>query len=198
MAMAIVTLGEAIAKGLARYFTGRPCRRQHISERKVVNGTCIACEKLTLGRWRADNADHVREYDKDYWAKNTERKAAKDRRWRQNNPEKARESDRSKYLSTDREIRLTWRRARKARVRGAPGSHTVSEVRDLLAKQKFKCAACSVSIRGSKSRHLDHIQALSRGGSNDISNLQWLCVHCNLSKHAKDPLIWAQECGRLL
>jgi 5-methylcytosine-specific restriction endonuclease McrA len=39
---------------------------------------------------------------------------------------------------------------------------------------------------------------LSRGGSNDISNIELLCERCNLRKHAKDPIDWAQENGLLV
>jgi hypothetical protein len=37
----IVTRAEALARGLTRYFTGKPCKRGHISERS--DRWCIAC-----------------------------------------------------------------------------------------------------------------------------------------------------------
>jgi len=40
----IITRKEAKAKGLKRYFTGKPCKRGHISERLVCNKGCIECE----------------------------------------------------------------------------------------------------------------------------------------------------------
>jgi len=39
----IILRKEAKARGLKRYFTGRPCKRKHISERNTSNLTCLAC-----------------------------------------------------------------------------------------------------------------------------------------------------------
>ena len=63
--------------------------------------------------------------------------------------------------------------------------------------QKNKCAYCRVSLK-SRVYHIDHITALSRGGTNLRSNLQLLCQPCNQSKHAKDPIVFAQQLGMLL
>ena len=45
----VVTRAEAKAQGLRRYFMGpeRPCRKHgHVSERKTVDGVCIACTRV--------------------------------------------------------------------------------------------------------------------------------------------------------
>lgn len=85
---------------------------------------------------------------------------------------------------------------RRARMALAPGSFTPEEIDRLLVLQRGKCASCTVLL-GLKF-HRDHILALSRGGSNDITNIQLLCPLCNLRKHAKSPDVWAKERGMLL
>lgn len=35
---------DALALGLDKYYTGRPCRHGHASERYAVNGHCVACQ----------------------------------------------------------------------------------------------------------------------------------------------------------
>lgn len=42
----IVGRNSAKDLGLSRYFTGLPCARGHISERKVSNFDCLACSRL--------------------------------------------------------------------------------------------------------------------------------------------------------
>jgi hypothetical protein len=41
----LITRKEAQAAGLKKYFTGKPCKEGHVSER-YVNGGCIGCEKI--------------------------------------------------------------------------------------------------------------------------------------------------------
>jgi 5-methylcytosine-specific restriction endonuclease McrA len=85
---------------------------------------------------------------------------------------------------------------RRARKRNALGSYTREQLRALLDRQKKRCANCRCLI-GNK-YHADHIEALSRGGSNDIYNIQLLCPSCNSRKGTKDSTVWAQQQGRLL
>jgi len=64
--MAIKTLmsrAEARAEGLPRFFTGRPCKRGHITWRKAVNGDCSAChaEKMK-GRYNGLPGARARDY----------------------------------------------------------------------------------------------------------------------------------------
>lgn len=48
----IVTRMEAAKAGLNRYFTGKPCRYGHLSERYVLNGTCVECAMNSANRHR--------------------------------------------------------------------------------------------------------------------------------------------------
>ena len=52
---------------------------------------------------------------------------------------------------------------------------------ELLHKYKFSCAKC-----GSKNKlEIDHIKPVSKGGTDDMNNLQILCKKCNCSKGNK-------------
>lgn len=85
---------------------------------------------------------------------------------------------------------------RRARVRGAGGSYTADQINELNRKQRGRCANCREKL--GDTFHRDHRVALSKGGRNDIGNIELLCTPCNLRKHAKDPVDWAQENGRLI
>ncbi|WP_149115444.1 HNH endonuclease [Limnoglobus roseus] len=87
-------------------------------------------------------------------------------------------------------------RNRRARKKNATGTHTAEQIADLLWKQRNKCFNCLRKLDGKY--HADHVAPLARGGTNDIGNIQILCPSCNCRKHAKDPIRWAQEQGRLL
>lgn len=63
---------------------------------------------------------------------------------------------------------------------------TLEAVRRMHREQNGQCNICSCTLTD-KNRHLDHIYPLSRGGKHTISNVQWLCARCNLSKHTKLP-----------
>jgi 5-methylcytosine-specific restriction endonuclease McrA len=78
----------------------------------------------------------------------------------------------------------------------AEGSHTPDEIKELIRRQKGRCAYCSKSIR--KGYHVDHVIPLARGGSNWITNIAMACARCNTSKGATDPIVFAQRLGRLL
>jgi 5-methylcytosine-specific restriction endonuclease McrA len=198
MAADIIESAEARARGLRYYFTGRPCKHGHIAERITANWTCVVCYDATLAQWRSENADRVREVDRLHRARTAEQHRANDLRWRWANIEAVRERDRARYIRADRDMLRKHRRDRKARLRNAEGSHTLAEIKDLLEKQKFHCAACRVDISRSDSRHLDHIMPVAKGGSNSIENLQWLCPACNRRKGARDPAEWAKLNGRLI
>lgn len=206
MAIPVISYVDAKAKGLKRYFTGKPCKNGHLSERFVSNCGCAECAYARTNAWGKQNTELKYElYSR--WIKQHPGYNAK---WVKDNPDSALASARKWYrANADSQIKnaIEWRkqnpekaraivRNRHARRKRAGGSHTAEQILEMLARQNWKCAGCGVSIK--KRRHIDHKIPLVLGGSNDISNLQGLCPSCNCSKGPKDPVKWAQENGKLL
>jgi hypothetical protein len=42
----VMTLNEAVSRGLKRYYTGRPCKRGPLNQRNTLTGACISCIAL--------------------------------------------------------------------------------------------------------------------------------------------------------
>lgn len=149
--------------------------------------------------WYEANREKVAEYGRAYYAANKDAVKARFRSWLLRNAEHHREQKRE-YFQRIYPLRKSqyvergkrWRRnnheammaavhRRRARLAAAPGSYTAAEWNDLCDRYGNKCLRCGCAGPLTK----DHIVPLSRGGSNDISNLQPLCSTCNKSKGAK-------------
>ena len=158
------TRAQAKTRGLTMYF-GVVCSEGH----RIRYVSCRSCVDCT--RRNALLRDPVQRAaaQKEYWRLHPAKAYAKVRRWILKNPERH-----SKLA------RLAWHR-RRARKIGADGSHTREELNDLLLRQKGCCAYCGTSQKLS----IDHMTPLSRGGSDYISNIQWLCEGDNSRKKDK-------------
>jgi 5-methylcytosine-specific restriction endonuclease McrA len=210
----IVTRDEARARGLKRFFPGEPYVCGHIGERYVCNGTCCECvNRKAMAYAKTERGSASRRAYKQSEAgkaaqhRGNHTKAAKAGRKQYRKTEKGRAAEK-RYQDTDRH-RLYIRAAnalRRAREEQAGGSFTPADIEKLLALQHYRCAnpACNHGKNGKPADlrkvgyEIDHRIPVVLGGSNDISNLQLLCMPCNRRKCAKDPLIWAQENGFLL
>lgn len=63
-------------------------------------------------------------------------------------------------------------------------------IRELVIERDGACCRyCGVR---SGPFHIDHIEPVARGGSDDLDNLAVACRSCNLSKGAKTPEEWLQ------
>jgi 5-methylcytosine-specific restriction endonuclease McrA len=71
--------------------------------------------------------------------------------------------------------------ARRARKQEQGGSYSAQEWRELCAKYGHVCLCCGKATRLTP----DHVVPIAKGGSNDISNIQPLCLPCNLRKSTK-------------
>lgn len=82
----------------------------------------------------------------------------------------------------------TWVKNRRNRLKrkiiSSLGSHTFGEWELLKSQYTFACPRCGKS-EPEVSLTRDHIVPLSKGGSDNIENIQPLCLGCNLWKHTK-------------
>jgi len=53
---------------------------------------------------------------------------------------------------------------------------------EVFKRDNYKCVECGVS-KDERCLHVDHIIPISRGGTDELDNLQTLCVVCNLAKN---------------
>ncbi len=71
------------------------------------------------------------------------------------------------------------RRKRRAAKHASPGSFTAEEFEALCRSYGIRCLACGDTEAALEA---DHVVPLTRGGSDDIGNIQPLCVSCNRKK----------------
>ena len=67
--MIIKNRADAIKDGDKTYFTGKPCKHGHISERLIM-GACLECKKLIDKNYKENNKSHIKEYHKNYSKEN--------------------------------------------------------------------------------------------------------------------------------
>ena len=226
MAIEIISRVDARARGLKRYFTGKPCKKGHFSERKVSTRQCRECDRewrsinsetLSEGKrkWFSDNREKHLERLRNYGRENPEKMRDNLRKWRLANPEKKRAEGREYYRKNSEkmlEYGRKWSREnpekvrarvhrRRARKCAALGSHTAQDILDIYKMQNGKCAYCFIKLNGKY--EIDHHVSLKRGGTNNPDNLRITCTvkygnGCNQRKGARDPLDFARELGRFL
>lgn len=80
------------------------------------------------------------------------------------------------------ERHVAYQQRRRARAAQAGGSFSGDDITELLQAQRGRCFYCPQPLA---SYHVEHRVPLSRGGSNDRSNIVLACPPCNLSKGRK-------------
>lgn len=196
------------------------CKHGHLAERK--RGRCVECTRLSAAayhlrkgearraanrdwfannkdkrsEWNAKNAEKIAAIQRRHFDKNRTQRIAQLERWRAANPDKLKAAT-ERWVAANPETIRVHARNRRARLRKTGGTHTAEDIAHIAKLQRHRCAYCRVKLSHVKV-HVDHIEPVALGGTNDRSNLQLLCQPCNGAKYCKPPLTFARERGLLL
>lgn len=118
-------------------------------------------------RWAAESEESVSDSRRKHYESNRDEVIARSKKWAENNPEKVRQA------------KTNNRRKRRAAKNAGRGSFTAKEFAELCESYGNKCLACG---DGEAALEADHIVPLTKGGSDDIGNIQPLCGSCNRKK----------------
>lgn len=132
--------------------------------------------------WAAGNADYLRGYKRRHYLENKDQYLQRISEWSKENPEK-RKAISSKYGKTPRgrEVSNEATHRRRARKTKAGGSFTRAEFRALCERNGHRCLCCGAT---DVKLTPDHVVSIVAGGTNDIGNIQPLCMPCNRRKGA--------------
>ncbi len=129
------------------------------------------------------NKDKLRENGRKYRENNKEYLANKVLEWQRKNKTHLREYFKTYYrLNPEKRLQHVYRR-RAARL-GNGGSHTFAQwnyIKEINGNRCLMCGLADPNVKLTK----DHIVPISKGGSDDIGNIQPLCLSCNARKSTK-------------
>lgn len=169
--------------------------------------------RIRMSEDRQKRPDVYQSRSRDYASTHKAEAVARAKKWVQEHPERAkalfqasyqkRKNDPEKYEQMKRTTALclkknpaigkTRNQRRRARIKAAEGSFTSADIDALYRAQNGKCAYCGCDL--DTSYHIDHIQPLSRGGSNWPTNLALACADCNHSKSNSTLSEWLARRG---
>lgn len=185
----VVSRREAVARGLPRYFTGKPCAQGHIDTRLTADRKCESCNRMRSKAWRAKNPDKVQALNATYYIAERERLKAAQRAWNAGNSEYAAEYARQ-YRAANPDVARIWRQRNKQRTVWYTTSRRAAKLQrtpswaDKFAIRRFYLAC----PEGYQVDHIVPLRGRLVSGLHVLNNLQYLTKEANTRKLNKfDP-----------
>jgi len=173
---------QAKALGLKTYFTGKPCKRGGIADRRL-NGDCLCDACLEFTRllkhkhwsenkdqniaWREANPKKMAEYKKNWQEKNKDKYAENLKRWKKDNPAK---------------ILADFHKRRASQIKATPkwyGEFDAFVMHEAALLSRYRSAITNVKW------HIDHmipLQSKTASGFHCASNIQVIPEALNVRK----------------
>jgi 5-methylcytosine-specific restriction endonuclease McrA len=175
--MKTLTRQDAIKQKSIRYYTGKPCKFGHTSERLVSTKRCLECDRLRSAL-RRENDPNYAEANRNH-----------SRRFNIENNEYLKRIKRERYAE-DKEFRESEKLRHKNYYRTQEGKQSKIISRNKYRALKINAQAVCINksmteefyLNCPKGYEVDHIIPLSKGGNHDVSNLQYLTKTLNISK----------------
>jgi hypothetical protein len=180
------------AGALARYYANRDANMDRMRQRYADNREKYKQEAVER---RAANGDHHRELARERYKKNKEGILEMNRAWRRKNPDKYKESLKRWNAREENKARR-FDYYSKRRALQAAADYEKFDAEDVIAKWGIDCHLCmepvdldaprTVGAEGwERGLHLEHVIALSNGGSHTLDNVKPSHGICNLRKSYK-------------
>lgn len=159
-----------------------------------LQNQCKECQHASVKKCDDAHREQRREHGKEWYYANREEAKAKNNarcreRWKNDPAYRAHKNQQKQDLYynnpayRDRQLKQSSFHSRKRRAikLGSNTSFTEQQWKDLCNKYGNRCLRCGKKTKLTR----DHVVPLTRGGSNDISNIQPLCSTCNHKKLTK-------------
>lgn len=145
------------------------------ASRDGLHHYCKTCASEYHKEWYARNRERIQEKSREYARSHPEYNRSKTAKWVKDNPERAKEG---------------WKKSKERRREREKTAKVKTRVdrKGVWEKQNGKCGICgelidmAVKHPDPKSRSIDHIVALSKGGLHTEENIQFTHFQCNLYK----------------
>jgi 5-methylcytosine-specific restriction endonuclease McrA len=117
--------------------------------------------------WAANNSQRVASLNRDYYERNRQEVVPRSKKWAEEDADKVRVA------------KANNRRRRRAAKNASKGHFAVEEFDALCPTYGYACLSCGATDRVLEA---DHVVPLTKGGSDEISNIQPLCGECDRRK----------------
>lgn len=157
---------------------------KRLGRKSGIQSCCKECNKLAAKRWYASHQDVANKRSKKWNAAHSDKYAAASIKWKQNHPDKVKARVRKwkiEHPELAKARSRKYRHMRRAKLANSPFP--------LEFKLMPHCWICL----STENLSVDHIIPVTRGGTNDISNLTTLCKSCNSSKGNKTYTEWFEK-----